>query len=271
MPARPKSAPSPGDDAPPPPRPWLQEFYRRVGGRQHFYRAIDLLADIHFFAKDCDGRFVAASAGVVGRFGQASENDVIGRTDADFHPPRTVAEIREDDRRVMSTRQPLINRVEALFTHSHAKEWYVTSKMPIFATDGEVIGVMGIVRRCSPSELPSPALSRLDPVVRHIHAHHGRTITAAELARLACVSVRQLHRLFHEVFGINTETFIVRTRVQAASDDLVLTDKTLGEIALEHGFCDQSAFSRRFREHTGESPLKFRQRRRGSSSDTPPA
>ena len=61
---------------------------------------------------------------------------------------------------------------------------------------------------------------------------------------------------------MSTQEFIVRTRVQAASDALLLTDKSLADIALAHGFCDQSAFCRRFSEHTGETPLKYRQRHR---------
>jgi AraC-like DNA-binding protein len=70
--------------------------------------------------------------------------------------------------------------------------------------------------------------------------------------------------MFKEAFGLSPQAFLIRTRVQAASDDLLLTDKTLSEIALEHGFCDQSALSRRFIEHTGETPRKFRQRHRAT-------
>ena len=65
---------------------------------------------------------------------------------------------------------------------------------------------------------------------------------------------------------MSAQEFTVRTRVQAASDDLLQTEKSLSEIALDHGFYDQSAFSRQFSQHTGETPLKFRQRHRQSGS-----
>ena len=55
---------------------------------------------------------------------------------------------------------------------------------------------------------------------------------------------------------------VAGTRIQAASDDLLETDKPVAEIALEHGFYDQSAFTRQFRQHTGETPLVFRRLRR---------
>lgn len=238
-----------------------EEFFARMGGMQQFQRLFEHLPDVHFFAKDREGRSIAASIGVLQRLGCKSEDDFIGKTDADVHPPRTAREIREDDERVMTTCEPLIDRVEALFTRSHAKDWYVTTKLPIFDTEGNVIGIMGFVRPYRRNDRSIPGFERLERVVAHIQENHSEPIKVAHLAKIANTSVRHLHRLFHEVFGMSTENFIVRTRVQAASDDLLMTDKPLSEIAMLHGFCDQSAFSRSFAHHTGETPLKYRQRR----------
>jgi AraC-like DNA-binding protein len=241
-----------------------------MGGAQRFQELFDHMPDVHFFAKDCEGRFVAGSAGLLQRLGIASEEDLIGLTDGDIHPARVAKEIREDDKRVMTSRRPLIDRIEALFTRSQAKDWYATTKLPIVDASGEVIGIMGFVRPYRQIDKHAPGMERLERVVAHIHQRHAEHIAAEDLAKIACLSVRQLHRLFHKVFGMNTQTFIVRTRVQAASDDLLLTDKPMSEIALDHGFCDQSAFSRRFLEHTGETPLRFRKRlgrSRGQGAD----
>jgi AraC-like DNA-binding protein len=255
----------------PDPRYRLQvDFFALMGGVQQFHTLFDYLPDVHFFAKDAAGRFVAGSAGLLQRLGYTSEIDIIGKTDADIHPARVAREIREDDLRVMNTREPLTQRVEALFTRSQAKDWYVTTKLPIFAPNGEVIGIMGFVRPYRRNERSLPGAERLERVVTHIQTNHAAPIAVTDLARLANLSVRQLHRLFQEVFGMNTQTFLIRTRVQAASDDLLLTDKPLSQIAQEHGFCDQSAFCRRFFDHTGETPLKYRHRhqRNGSSNTT---
>ncbi len=240
-------------------------FFRRMGGPEQFRALFDHLPDVHFFAKDAEGHHIAASSGVLQRLGFSREEEILGLTDADIHPARVAMEIREDDRKVMTSRQPLIGRVEALFTRSHAKDWYITTKLPIFDRNGEVIGIMGFVRpyqRQGETGDTIPGAERLERVVSYIQAHHNQPIAVTELAQIAHLSVRQLHRRFREVFGMSTQTFIIRTRVQAASDDLLLTDKPLSEIAEEHGFCDSSAFCRRFFEHTGETPLKFRQRRR---------
>ena len=244
------------------------EFFARMGGRQQFQALFDHLPDVHFFAKDAEGRFVAGGAGLLQRLGFSREEELLGLTDADIHPARTAREIREDDLRVMQTGKPLRGRVEALFTRSRATDWYVTTKLPIFSLNREVIGIMGFVRPCQRDKNAPLRADRIQPVIAHIQAEYARPIAAPELARLANLSVRQLHRLFHEFFGMSTQAFIVRTRLQAASDALLLSDKPLSDIAVEHGFCDQSAFCRRFCEHTGETPLKFRQRhRRGMSAE----
>jgi AraC-like DNA-binding protein len=238
------------------------QFFAQMGGWQQFQKLFNHMPDVHFFAKDRDGRFIAGSAGLLRRLGIASEDELIGLTDGDIHPARVAKEIREDDSYVMTTRQPLIDRIEALFIRSQAKDWYSTTKLPILDVSGEVIGIMGFVRPYREVDRKMPGMERLERVVAYIHENHSGHIAAEDLAKIACLSVRQLHRLFHKVFGMNTQTFIVRTRVQAASDDLLLTHKSMSEIALDHGFCDQSAFSRRFLEHTGETPLRFRKRLR---------
>jgi AraC-like DNA-binding protein len=203
---------------------------------------------------------VAASEGMLRRVGMAREGELLGKTDEDIHPARIARDIRVDDLRVIQTRQPLIDRVEALFIRTQAKDWYMTTKMPVFDPKGEVIGIMGYVRPCQPVGNTIPSWQRLERVVDYIHVNFRQSLAVDDLAEMACVSRRQLHRLFTQTFGMSPQTFIVRTRVQAASDDLVLTDKSISQIAAEHGFCDQSAFCKRFSEHTGETPLRFRQR-----------
>jgi AraC-like DNA-binding protein len=237
-------------------------FFRRMGLSQQFRALFEHLSDVHFFAKDAEGRFVAAGAGLLQRLGFSREEEILGLTDADIHPARVVQDIRADDLRVMQTRKPLIDRVEALFTRSNAKDWYLTTKLPIVDARGTVIGVMGFVRPFRRESGVSPHAAQLEPAVTHIQARHREPIAIPELARLAHLSERQLSRRFQKVFGMSAQEFVVRTRVQAASDDLLQTDKSVADIAYEHGFYDQSAFTRQFRQHTGETPLKFRQRHR---------
>ncbi len=235
-------------------------FFWRMGGGQQFRFLFDQLPDVHFFAKDVNGHFMAAGRGVLDRLNLATEEDILGLRDEDIHPPRIAKEIRRDDEQVMRTRQPLVDRVEALFSRSHAKDWYVTTKLPIIDDANRVIGIMGFVRPFERNRFPKEDNSRLKESVDFIHEHHKGRIEVSEIAELARLSQRQLNRKFHETFGMSVQEFIMRTRIQAASDELIQTDKRLAEIAAHCGFCDQSAFGQQFRKHTGETPLEFRRR-----------
>ena len=232
-----------------------------MGMLQQFLLLFQHLPDVHFFAKDCDGRFIASGTGILQRLAFRDEKELIGLSDAEIHPALVAQKIRLDDLRVMKTREPLIDRPESLFTHLEAKNWYLITKLPIIDPHDEVIGIMGFLRPYEPERLRLPGAERLVKAVKHIHHHHEQALTIAELSGVANLSERQLRRLFQAVFATSPQEFIVRTRVQAAIADLLESDKPLSVIAHNHGFYDQSSFSRQFSQHTGETPRVFRQRR----------
>ncbi|HSJ02025.1 MAG: helix-turn-helix domain-containing protein [Verrucomicrobium sp.] len=244
------------------PQAFQDRFFRRMGFHQQFRVLLEHLPDVEYFAKDAEGRFVAISAGMVKRFGGQREEEYLGVLDSTVHPPYIARAIREDDLIVMRTRQPIVDRVEALFARTRAKDWFLTTKMPVFDEKGEVIGVMGFVRPYRGNTSSGVEDQQLQRVVAHIHERFRERLPVAELAAIAHLSDRQLNRRFQETFRMSVQEFIMRTRIQAASDELVSTDKSVAQIAGEYGFCDQSAFTRQFRQHTGETPLAFRRRRR---------
>ena len=53
-------------------------------------------------------------------------------------------------------------------------------------------------------------------------------------------------------------------RLSQARNDLLPTKKSIGEIALEYGFYEQSHFTKRFLAVYGMSPLRFRKNATGS-------
>lgn len=224
----------------------------------------EYLPDVEFFVKDAEGRFVAISRGMLRRIGADEEKQYLGVSDATIHPPSVAKGIREDDLQVMRTGQPIVDRVEALFARTRAKDWFLTTKLPIYGVDGEVIGVMGFVRPYRPGTRSGVDDVQLQRVVAYIHTHHRERIAMSRLAKMAHLSERQLNRRFQETFRMSAREFIMRTRIQAASDDLLASDKPVSEIAHEHGFYDQSSFTKQFRAHTGETPLAFRQYRRAA-------
>ncbi|RBP38155.1 AraC-like DNA-binding protein [Roseimicrobium gellanilyticum] len=244
------------------PSEFQKAFFKRMGSMQQFRMLFEHLPDTDFFAKDTEGRFVAIGEGMLRRIGATREEELLGVSDSTIHPPYVARAIRQDDLHVMQTRQPIIDRVEALYARTRAKDWFVTTKLPILDAHGEVIGVMGFVRPYHGGSGGGEDDEQLQKVVDHIHLHFRERLAVADLAQIAHLSERQLNRRFQKTYRMSTQEFIVRTRIQAASDELLATESSIAEVALNHGFYDQSAFTRQFRQHTGETPRTFRSRRR---------
>lgn len=234
-------------------------FFRKVEPIRQLLALFEYLPDVDFFAKDIEGRFTAVSRRTLKRVGLEREEDLLGRTDETIHPPNVAKAIREDDLQVIRTRKPLVDRVEALYARTRAKDWFLTTKVPLFGTNGEVVGIMGFVRPYRGTA--SADDSQLARVVTCIQERFRERLLVTELARMANLSERQLNRRFQEIFRTGVHEFIVRTRVQAASDALLETDRSIAEIAIDCGFSDQPSFTRHFRKHIGETPLAFRRSR----------
>lgn len=231
-----------------------------MGASQQFRLLFDALPEVHFFAKDRESRFVAASPEVVRRLGAQSEEDLLGRKDFAFLPTQLSASIAADDAKVMTTGEPLYNRLEVWFDQSRVLDWFVTTKFPIRDERGGIIGVMGFVRpyvgRDGRRQIWS-AGTGFSRAVEHIRTHMGQSMSVEDLAFKAGLSRRQLHRKFVEAFGMSAQEFILRTRVQAACELLAAGAKSAAEIATECGFSDQSAFTRQFKRLIGVTPGSY--------------
>lgn len=235
-----------------------KRFFQRLGTDQPFRQLFEHLSDVYFFAKDARSRLMAASRPVVERLGRQDETEVIGRTDDEFFPPQIAASFVRDDRQVMQTGHPLIGRVEMWYSQPHVLDWFVTNKLPLRDSRGQIIGVMGTTQSYAERQKTLRPFSQITGVVEYIHTHrHGR-ITVSRLAKLACLSPRQLSRRFHELFGLSVQEFVMKTRIQRACDRLINSDETISSIAQDFGFCDQSAFTSQFRKQTGLTPHKYR-------------
>ncbi|MEM0969978.1 MAG: AraC family transcriptional regulator, partial [Verrucomicrobiota bacterium] len=72
------------------------------------------------------------------------------------------------------------------------------------------------------------------------------------------MSHRHFDRRFKEDTGLTPNQFLGRSRIQNACHLLQTTDTPIAQIALDLGFCDQSAFTAQFRRRMGQTPLRYR-------------
>jgi len=89
--------------------------------------------------------------------------------------------------------------------------------------------------------------------------HHD----AAHYADALAVPSAHLSRVLAAVTGRTTKQLITDRIMLEAARLLRFSDLTVGEIAFRVGFGDQLYFSRAFKRHFGEPPMRYRERLRG--------
>jgi AraC family transcriptional regulator len=99
-------------------------------------------------------------------------------------------------------------------------------------------------------------------VLDHIDRNITGRVVVADLCALVQRSEAHFSRSFKRTFGRSPHAFVVRRRVDLASQYMLETESPLSDIALECGFVDQAHLCKHFRRVTGESPAAWRRARR---------
>ena len=237
-----------------------QAFLSQLGYQQPFAKLFDYLPGVYLFVKDVDGRFMMGSQCFVEHLGFHQEEEILGLNDFDVFPPQLADNYLRDDAQVMETGQPLIGHVEVFYNEHGILDWFVTNKLPLYDKDGNIAGLMGTLQSYDDKQNLLMPFFELTKVVDYIRSHYQEPITVEQLAKLAHLSSRQLRRKFQSVFNMSVQEFLMKTRIQAASEALLNSNDSILEISLQFGFCDQSAFTQQFRKHLGMTPLKYRKK-----------
>ena len=106
--------------------------------------------------------------------------------------------------------------------------------------------------------------SIIDELLAWIRANCHRSISLAELEQRSGYSQRSLRNAFQERFGCAPNEWIRRTRMESARQRLLDAQPgdTVSTIAVEHGYCHVSQFSRDFRGVFGLQPSQVMRRGR---------
>jgi PAS domain S-box-containing protein len=101
------------------------------------------------FVTDTDGRYVLDNRAHQCLLRATGEDGVIGKTVFDFLPAERAALRHDDDRRVLESGKPLLNREEPLTDRNGQRRWVSLTKVPLLDEDGDISGLVGICRDVS--------------------------------------------------------------------------------------------------------------------------
>jgi len=222
----------------------------------------EFLPELMYFAKDSELRIVAGNQSFVHHCGLSDKAELIGKKDHEIFPPQMAEKFAQDDREILETQKPINGIVELFPNEFGSPEWYTTDKIPLFTRKGEIAGLCGVVRSYQ-VELDQS----LRTVTEMLNERYSDKISIADIAAKARMSVRQLERKFQEVYKTTPSQYLMRLRILRACEMLRTGNQPVTTIALDVGFYDHSAFSRKFSQLIGEPPSAYRKRFvKGSSS-----
>jgi two-component system sensor histidine kinase/response regulator len=124
----------------------LMEVEAKLSYERDLLRALlDNIPDRISF-KDRESRFLRCSRALVKRLGLENAEQMVGKTDFDFHPKEKAQEYFDDEQRIINTRQPLVNKMERQVDLNGQEIWASVSKVPIYTKDGSVAGIIALSR-----------------------------------------------------------------------------------------------------------------------------
>ena len=238
----------------------IASFFASLSSEQGL-RLFDALPDTRLFVKDANGVYMHVSQGMVLAHGFIHENAILGRTDYDFIPASLADQYTRDDKRVLEGNE-IWGRVEMVMRHPQCHDWYLTSKIPLRAKDGRIVGLAGISRDLEKTARFASPFTQLAPVLEYIREEFAAPFDLALLAQHAGMSERSFQRHFKKAFQMTPSGYLRQFRIGKVCQMLLETDETISAIAQETGFTDHSHLIREFASAMGSTPSAYRTRYR---------
>ncbi|MHA6482904.1 AraC family transcriptional regulator [Paenibacillus sp. strain BS8-2] len=100
--------------------------------------------------------------------------------------------------------------------------------------------------------------SVIESAIQHLDKHYNEPVSLMDLARKSFVSKNYFCQLFKETTGQTVSQYTQQIRIDEACKQIVESNKTMNEIALDVGYTDYKAFYVTFKRLTGFSPNTYR-------------
>ncbi|WP_414045305.1 transcriptional regulator AryK [Macrococcus equi] len=110
--------------------------------------------------------------------------------------------------------------------------------------------------------------TRLERVCRFIETHYDQPITLQDMADYVHLSPAYLSKLFTRKMNTGFNQYVNDIRLEHVMLDLIHSDDTMIEIALQNGFTSSALLSRTFKKVIGMSPSEYRKQHQKQVSNT---
>lgn len=101
-------------------------------------------------------------------------------------------------------------------------------------------------------------MERCTEILDYIDTHYKENVTLQSLADHFSVSKEHMSRVFKTYMATTFKKYLTSIRIHHAYQDLIGSDLSIVQIALENGFSDARAFTSAFKSYYNDTPQKYR-------------
>lgn len=218
------------------------------------------LPRVMFSLKDTSGKYLVVNQAFAERASGRSVSEIIGQTANDLFSPELAISYAAQDAAVLASGHPVRRQLELITRRDGSLGWFITNKSLLLNSEGTPVAIAAVsVDEETPAD--RAGMKGLEIALATAHASFRKPITASDLAKAAGMSTSMLERRMQRLIGLAPSRLIVRVRVEEAIYRVVQSDRSLADIAVECGFTDQAAMSRRIKQFLGVSPSALREAR----------
>ena len=124
----------------------LKEANERLAHERFLLSTLLKYSPDYIYFKDSESRFLRVNDAVAAYLGFADSDQAIGKSDADAFDTEHAEQYMDDEREVMATGRPIVDKEEQQFWPDGRVVWLSTTKVPLRNAGGEIVGTFGISR-----------------------------------------------------------------------------------------------------------------------------
>lgn len=222
-------------------------------------RLFDHIPGGYYFSKDKEGRFIYCNQNLLKLFNLSSSDQLLGKTDFEILRHDLAREYREEDEMVMKEGQGYFNKTNLVVDQQGNISTFVTTKVPLKNEHGVLIGIEGFMQlqpETTQKDRESDVHHPFKSCLEFIENYFNENISIQTLADKSHMSKSTFSRKFRETFGESPSSYIKKFRLEMACKFLK-AGHHLSEVANRCGFCDQSHFTKDFRQYTSLTPRQY--------------